>query len=136
MPRPKGVLNKIENIVAVFTRLGGTAAMAEWARRNQTEFYRLYARLIPTESTTEITQRDVRDLSTEELLAMIRAAQSPGEEVEPDIELGDELHWGRDGRTGGALQSSSGSHHQECDKESQQNDSEFSPDAWNENYED
>jgi len=34
MPRPKGVLNKIgaqvkENIVAVFTRLGGTAAMAE-----------------------------------------------------------------------------------------------------------
>jgi len=34
----------------------------------------------------------VRDLSTEELLAMIRAAQSPGEEVEPDIELGDELH--------------------------------------------
>jgi len=39
----------MENIVAVFTRLGGTATMAEWARRNQTEFYRLYARLIPSE---------------------------------------------------------------------------------------
>jgi len=54
----------MENIVAVFTRLGGTATMAEWARRNQTEFYRLYARLIPSESTTEINLRDVRDLST------------------------------------------------------------------------
>ena len=97
MPRPRGVLNKVgaqvkENIVAVFTRLGGTAAMAGWARENQTEFYRLYARLIPSESTTEITQRDVRDLSTEELLAMIRAAESRNAEVEPDIELGGELH--------------------------------------------
>jgi hypothetical protein len=25
------------------------AAMADWARKNQTEFYRLYARLIPSE---------------------------------------------------------------------------------------
>lgn len=36
-----------ENILAVFTRLGGTAAMAKWAKQNQTEFYRLYARLVP-----------------------------------------------------------------------------------------
>ena len=35
--------------MAVFTRLGGTAAMAEWAEENRMEFYRLYARLIPTE---------------------------------------------------------------------------------------
>jgi hypothetical protein len=97
MPRPKGVPNKIgaqvkENIVAVFTRLGGTAAMAAWARRNQTEFYRLWARLIPSESTTEITQRDVRDLTNEELLAIIRSVQPLNNEVELDIELGAELH--------------------------------------------
>ena len=97
MPRPRGVPNKIgaqvkENIVAVFTRLGGTAAMAGWARRNQTEFYRLYARLIPSESTTEINLRDVRDLSTEELLAMIREGQSPAEEAELNGELADEIH--------------------------------------------
>lgn len=52
--RTKGVPNKVgatakENILAVFTRLGGTAAMARWAEDNQTEFYKLYARLIPTD---------------------------------------------------------------------------------------
>ncbi len=52
--RPKGSVNKVgatakENIIAVFTRLGGTAEMAKWAEDNQTEFYKLYARLLPTE---------------------------------------------------------------------------------------
>ena len=55
--RPKGVKNKTsgtakENIIAVFTRMGGTAQMAKWARANESEFYRIYARLIPTEVTT------------------------------------------------------------------------------------
>lgn len=40
-----------ENIAAVFTKLGGTAAMARWAKANETEFYRLYARLVPHELT-------------------------------------------------------------------------------------
>src|SRR5580765_3160545 len=97
MPRPKGVPNKLgaqakENIVAVFTRLGGTAAMAAWARRNQTEFYRLYARLIPGESTTAITVRDAEDLSTEELLAIARTGHLRSEEAEADGEPDDELH--------------------------------------------
>lgn len=54
MASRKGSPNKIsgqarENIAAVFTRLGGTAAMAEWAAENKTEFYKLYARLVPVE---------------------------------------------------------------------------------------
>ena len=54
--RPKGSGNKFsgdakENVVAVFTRLGGTAAMAEWARENPTEFYKIYAKLVPMEHT-------------------------------------------------------------------------------------
>ena len=97
MPRPKGVPNKVgaqakENIVAVFTRLGGTAAMADWARNNQTEFYRLYARLIPTDSTTEIGVREAKDLSMEELLAIVRAGQPQSELAEPHGESDDELH--------------------------------------------
>lgn len=38
-----------DNILAVFNRLGGTASMAKWAKDNQTEFYKLYARLIPAQ---------------------------------------------------------------------------------------
>ncbi len=54
MPRPKGSKNKVpqsvkENIVAVFTRLGGTAAMAKWAEKNQDQFYRMYGSLAPKE---------------------------------------------------------------------------------------
>jgi hypothetical protein len=53
--RRKGAPNKVtatarENIMAVFTRLGGVDAMAEWASENQTEFYKLYARLIPAQA--------------------------------------------------------------------------------------
>lgn len=53
--RKKGTPNKFpaqakENIIAVFTRLGGTAAMALWAADNRTEFYKLYGKLIPVES--------------------------------------------------------------------------------------
>lgn len=56
--RVAGVPNKVtgiakDNITAVFIRLGGTAAMAKWAEENQTEFYRIYSRLIPTEVTGE-----------------------------------------------------------------------------------
>ena len=76
----------------MFTRLGGTAGMAAWARRNQTEFYRLYARLIPSESTTAITVRDAVELSTEELTAIARAGHSRSEEAESVIERDDELH--------------------------------------------
>jgi hypothetical protein len=54
MPRTAGAKNKFpqdakENVVAVFVRLGGTAAMAEWAKKNLSDFYRIYAKLVPVE---------------------------------------------------------------------------------------
>ncbi len=54
MARTTGAKNKIsgqakENIQAVFTRLGGTAAMATWAKKNRTDFYKIYSRLLPHE---------------------------------------------------------------------------------------
>ena len=54
--RVAGSKNKLsasakENVIAVFTRLGGTAAMAKWAEENQTEFYRLYGKLVPLQHT-------------------------------------------------------------------------------------
>lgn len=52
--RAKGTPNKVsatakENIIAVFTRMGSTAGMARWAKKHPTDFYRIYARLLPTE---------------------------------------------------------------------------------------
>jgi hypothetical protein len=50
--RPRGSPNKLtatarENIVTTFNRVGGLDAFEAWARANQTEFYRLYAKLLP-----------------------------------------------------------------------------------------
>lgn len=71
----KGIPNKIgaavkSNVMAVFDRIGGRDKMVDWANENLTEFYRLYARLIPTESTLDITFKDVSELSTAELIAI------------------------------------------------------------------
>lgn len=57
--RRKGTPNKVtatarENIIAVFTRLGGVDAMAEWASENPTEFYKRYARLIPAQAQLDV----------------------------------------------------------------------------------
>jgi len=63
--RVKGTKNKVtanvkENILCVFTRLGGTAAMADWAKENQTEFYKFYARLAPREVEVKAEHRHIR----------------------------------------------------------------------------
>ena len=59
MARPNGSKNKVtktakDNVLAVFTRLGGTANMAKWAKENQSEFYKLYARLIPQQIDMDV----------------------------------------------------------------------------------
>jgi hypothetical protein len=59
MPRPRGSKNKVqacarENVVCVFNRLGGTAYMADWARENPSDFFKIYARLVPQELKTAI----------------------------------------------------------------------------------
>jgi hypothetical protein len=54
MARKAGSKNKLsatarENVIAVFTRIGGTAHMASWALENPSDFYRMYSRMIPQE---------------------------------------------------------------------------------------
>lgn len=56
--RVKGTPNHMSsgvkaNIIGVFEKIGGRDEMARWAKENQTEFYRLYGRLLPTEVTGE-----------------------------------------------------------------------------------
>lgn len=73
MARQAGTKNKLsktakENIIAVFTRIGGTAAMADWARENRTEFYRLYAKLVPQQVDVDVNIRPC-DVTAEPLPA-------------------------------------------------------------------
>ena len=36
--------------MAVFDDLGGNAALLKWARKNQTEYYKICSKLIPSET--------------------------------------------------------------------------------------
>lgn len=59
--RRKGVPNKLtasakEAFQFAFQKLGGGEALATWAAENTTDFYKLFARLIPTE--TQVTGKD------------------------------------------------------------------------------
>jgi predicted sulfurtransferase len=67
-PGSKGKTGKTakENVLAVFTRLGGTAGMAKWAKDNQSEFYKLYARLIPQQIDMEVNMKP-KDVSANPL---------------------------------------------------------------------
>ena len=52
--RPPGIENKLTQSVkaafqAAFDELGGAEGLAEWAQENKTDFYKLYARLIPVD---------------------------------------------------------------------------------------
>lgn len=52
--RPKGALNKTtttvkEALTKVFQDRGGAGALLVWADQNQTEFYKLWGRLLPQE---------------------------------------------------------------------------------------
>lgn len=93
----KGVPNKLgaavkSNVVAVFDKIGGREAMAEWAGNNLTEFYKLYARLIPTEVTTEVSFRDASELSDGELAAIATGSSLGATEKANGQEESGELH--------------------------------------------
>lgn len=52
--RKKGVPNKFtgkakEAFALAFKGMGGVGALTRWAKRNPSDFYKLYARLIPVE---------------------------------------------------------------------------------------
>ena len=77
--KPKGAKNRLsklakENIADVFDHIGGILTMVDWAKENQTEFYKMYAKLIPVQMTgaddgdikisivkTVVEARDARD---------------------------------------------------------------------------
>lgn len=82
MSRPSGSKNKVgaevkAQILATYERLGALKAFAEWAGENKTEFYRIYAKLAPTEIIADITHYAAEEL-TDDVLAHIATGSSEG----------------------------------------------------------
>lgn len=62
--RKAGTPNKITTafkgaVQLTYDAIGGHAAFADWAKTNPTEFYRIAARLIPTESTPATQDKNI-----------------------------------------------------------------------------
>lgn len=61
--RQKGTPNKTTSAVKeafhhAFKGMGGMKALTAWAKLNQTEFYRLYSKLIPTETSVTLNNHE------------------------------------------------------------------------------
>lgn len=61
--RKKGTPNKVttafkEAVLDAFNQMGGTDALLTWGMQNQTEFYKIAARLIPAESSVAVSGAD------------------------------------------------------------------------------
>lgn len=57
--RKKGTPNKLTAVAReafefAFKEVGGAQALAEWAGENRTEFYKLYARLVPDQKDVNV----------------------------------------------------------------------------------
>jgi len=68
--RAPGSLNKVtatvkDNVIEVFNMIGGLDAMAEWATEHRTDFFRLYAKLLPLQVEAEIKHKTDRLTDTE-----------------------------------------------------------------------
>jgi hypothetical protein len=61
--RAKGVPNKAtaavkEALLTAFDKLGGIASLTEWAKDNQTDFYKLWVKVLPQEVHAEHSGKD------------------------------------------------------------------------------
>lgn len=76
--RPRMVRPRIaakESLETAFERMGGVAGLVQWGKKNPTEFYRIWARLLPKDVNLGATA------SLEDLLG--RLASAGAEQAEP-----------------------------------------------------
>lgn len=62
-----------------FDGIGGQDALAKWGRDNQTEFYKLFARLIPVQQDMSLNITQSADKLSDDQLAAIAAGKQPKE---------------------------------------------------------
>ena len=95
--RQKGTVNKIsatvrDNVVEVFDTLGGTKKMVEWAKDNLAEFYRLYAKLLPTEAVLNVNHANPIELTEAELADIASAGRAGTAETQSGSEVPSSVH--------------------------------------------
>lgn len=82
---PKLVTKARDNLTAAFDLMGGVPALVVWGRQNPTEFYRIWARLIPKEVAEETQTLPLETLlsklADKESLSVAEAAFQIGEET-------------------------------------------------------
>ena len=65
----------VNSFASAFEMIGGTTRLALWANENPTEFYRLFGKLLPSATVTELVHRpndgSIKSYTTEELEAML-----------------------------------------------------------------
>lgn len=59
---PSKVRMARENLSQAFDDMGGVPALVKWGKANPTEFYRIWARLIPKEAVEETSRLPLEDL--------------------------------------------------------------------------
>lgn len=85
--RALGTQNKVSklakaNLEEAFVKLGGVAALVKWGKGNKTEFYKIWARLIPKDVSIGASD------GLEEMLAKLAGPRSNTDAVDGDyIEL-------------------------------------------------
>jgi hypothetical protein len=87
--RPSGSMGKVgrqakENILDAFEFIGGVDALAAWARKNRTEFYKLYARLIPVTVHAAVDVRHASEYSDDELARIVARSGREGAVIEAE----------------------------------------------------
>ena len=96
--RPKGATNKLTGsfkraVLLAFERRGGVDGLVKWAEENQTEFYKICARLIPTE--VAVSGKGLRPLVIDHVTSRAQLAAAIGaqhDDREPDDDGDDPVH--------------------------------------------
>lgn len=77
--RKKGSQNRFTSaikdaVLETFEKLGGVKHMVKWAEKNQTDFYKIAAKLIPQQINADVSHFDgeASDYTDEELEQMLR----------------------------------------------------------------
>jgi len=82
---PKKVTLARENLSSAFDLMGGVNGLVRWGRKNPTEFYRIWARLIPKDAVEDSARMPLEDLlgklAERSSQSVAEAATEIGEEI-------------------------------------------------------